>query len=47
MDMKRKINMCLFMPMIFTLIQRKLKIEINNDELLETIWDIRKGVDLH
>jgi hypothetical protein len=47
MDMKRKINMCLFMSMIFILIQIKLKIEINNDELLETIWDIRKGVDLH
>ncbi len=35
------------MSMIFILIQIKLKIEINNDELLETIWDIRKGVDLH
>jgi hypothetical protein len=37
MDMKRKINMCFFMSMIFILIQIKIEIDINNDELLETI----------
>jgi len=35
------------MPMIFMLIEIEIKIEINIGELLETIWDIRKGVDLH
>jgi len=39
--------MCFFMSMLFMLIEIELKIEINNDELLETIWDIRNGVDLH
>jgi hypothetical protein len=39
MDMKKKINMCLFISMIFTLIQIKFDININNDELLENIWE--------
>jgi hypothetical protein len=42
MDMKRKINVCFFMSMIFILIQIKFEIDINNDELLETIQKIRK-----
>jgi hypothetical protein len=37
MDMKKQINMCLFMSMIFILIQIKFDIDMNNDELLETI----------
>jgi hypothetical protein len=37
MDMKKKISMCLFMSMIFILIQIKFDIDINNDELLETM----------
>jgi hypothetical protein len=39
MDMKRQINMCIFTFMIFILIQIKFDIGINNDELLETIWE--------
>jgi hypothetical protein len=42
MDMKRKINVCFFMSMIFILIQIKLEIDINNDELLETIQKHKK-----
>jgi len=37
MDIKRQINMCLFMSMKFILIQIKFDININNDELLKTI----------
>jgi hypothetical protein len=37
-DMKRQISMCLFMSMIFILIQIKFDIDINNDEILKTIW---------
>jgi hypothetical protein len=37
MDMKNQINMCPFMSMIFILLQIKIDIYINNDELLETI----------
>lgn len=37
MDMKRHINMCPLMPMVFILIQIKFDIDTNNDELLETI----------
>jgi hypothetical protein len=37
MDMKKNINMCLFMSVIFILIQIKFEININNDELFETI----------
>jgi hypothetical protein len=33
MDMKREINMCLFMSLIFILIKIKFDIDINNDEL--------------
>jgi hypothetical protein len=37
MDMKRHINMCLFMfIMIFKLIRIEFDIDINNDELFET-----------
>ncbi len=32
--------MCLFMSMIFILIEIKFDIDINNDELLITIWEI-------
>jgi len=38
MDMKKWINMCLFMSMTFILIQIKFDIDIHNDELLKTIW---------
>jgi hypothetical protein len=31
--------MCLFMSMIVILIQIKFDIDINNDELLKTIWE--------
>ncbi len=43
MDMRRKINTCLFMSMVFTSIQIKFDIEINNDELLENIWEHKKS----
>ncbi len=35
----KKINMCIFMFIIFILIQIKFHIDINNDELLETITE--------
>jgi hypothetical protein len=35
---KDPINMCLFMSMIFILIEIKFDININNDELLIIIW---------
>jgi hypothetical protein len=37
MDMKRQIIMCLFISMIFILIQIKFDIDINNYILLKTI----------
>jgi hypothetical protein len=36
MNMKKKINMCLFISIIFLLIQIKFDDDTNNDELLET-----------
>ncbi len=42
MDMKRKINVCFFMSMIFILIQIKFEIDINNDELLENVQKHKK-----
>jgi hypothetical protein len=36
-DMKRQINMCPLIPVVFILIQIKFDIDTNNDELLETI----------
>jgi hypothetical protein len=36
--MKNKINMCFFMLMKCILILVKFDIDINNDELLKTIW---------
>ncbi len=36
MNMKKQINMCIFMFMIFKLIQIAFDIDINNDELFET-----------
>jgi hypothetical protein len=42
MDMKRQVNMCLFMFMIFILIEIKFDIDISNDELLITIWEHNK-----
>ncbi len=35
--MKRRNNMCLFMSMLKNKI--KIEIDINNDELLKTIWE--------
>jgi hypothetical protein len=40
--MKRQINMCLFMSMIFILLKIKFDIDINNDELLIIIWEHNK-----
>jgi len=37
MDMKKQINMCIFMSTKLILIQIKFDIDINNDELSETI----------
>ncbi len=37
MDMKKQINMFIFMSMKFILIQFKFDIDIDNDELLKTI----------
>jgi hypothetical protein len=42
MDMKRQINMCIFMCMMFILIEITLDIDINNDELLIIIWEDNK-----
>jgi hypothetical protein len=42
MDMKRQINMCLFMSMLFISIQIKFDIDINNDELLKTTWKYKE-----
>jgi hypothetical protein len=47
MDMKRQINMCLFMSMIFILIEIKFDIDINNDELLIVIWEHNKKENYH
>jgi hypothetical protein len=33
--MKRQINMCLFMSMIFILIKNKFNFDINNDETID------------
>jgi hypothetical protein len=41
-DMKRQINMCPLMPMVFILIQIKFDIDTNSDELLETIRKHKK-----
>jgi hypothetical protein len=38
MDMKKQINMCLFMCIKFLLNQIKFDIDIIDDELLKTIW---------
>jgi hypothetical protein len=38
MDMKKQINMCLFMSMKCILIYIKFDIDINNNEILKTIW---------
>jgi hypothetical protein len=37
MDMKKKINMCLFMSMKYILVEIKFNVDINNDELLKTV----------
>jgi hypothetical protein len=39
MDMRKIINTCLFISMIFILIQIKFDVKRNNDELLENIWE--------
>ncbi len=42
--------MCVFMFMIFILSQIKFDIDINNDELLKTIWEHKKRknrIDCH
>jgi hypothetical protein len=47
MDMKRQINTCLFMSMIFILIKSKFDIDINDDELLISIWKHNKKENHH
>jgi hypothetical protein len=42
MDMKKQINMCIFMSMIFLLMEIKFDIHINKDELLIIIWEHNK-----
>jgi len=42
MDMKKQINMCLFMSMEFVLNQTKFDIDITNYELMKTIWKYKK-----
>jgi len=42
MDTEKQVNMCLFMSMIFILIEIKFNIDINNDELLIIIWEHNK-----
>jgi hypothetical protein len=37
MNMKRQINMCFFMSMIFILVKIKFDVNINNNEPLKTI----------
>jgi hypothetical protein len=40
MDMKKQINMCLFMSIRFILIQIKFDFDCNKDELFETIFEL-------
>ncbi len=47
MDMKRQINTCLVMSMIFILIEIKFHIDINNDELLIIIREHYKKENHH
>ncbi len=47
MNMKRQINMCVFMSMIFILIKIKFDIDINNDELLIIVWEHNKKENCH
>jgi hypothetical protein len=37
MDMKKQINMCLFMSLNYILVEIKFDIDTNNDELLKTM----------
>jgi hypothetical protein len=45
--MKKQINMCIFMSMIFILMKIKFDIHINNDELLIIIWEHYKKENRH
>jgi hypothetical protein len=36
--MKKDINICFFLSIIFILIKIKIDIDINNEKWLETIW---------
>jgi len=45
MDIEK--NICLFMPMIFTLIEMKFHIDINNGELLIITWEKNKEENCH
>jgi hypothetical protein len=47
MNMKKQINMCFFMFMIFILIEIKFDIDINNDELLIIMWEHNKKENYH
>jgi hypothetical protein len=42
--MKGHINMCIFMSMLYSKI--KIEIDINNDELLETIWEHMRKIKM-
>jgi hypothetical protein len=47
MDMKKKINMCLFISKKFILIKIKFDIDQNNDEILIIIWEHSKKENCH
>jgi len=47
MDIKRQINMCLFMSIIFILVEIKFDIDKNNDELSIIIWEYNKKENHH
>jgi hypothetical protein len=46
MNLKRQINGCLFMSMIFISVQIEFDIEINNDDLLKNIGEHKKLIDI-
>jgi hypothetical protein len=45
--MRKQINMCIFMFMIFILMEIKFDIHINNDKLLILIWEHNKKEICH
>jgi hypothetical protein len=47
MDIKKQINMCLFMSMTLILIKIKFDIEIHNDEFLIITWSEHNKKENH